>query len=215
MNANQPIAALFDLDGVVFDSEPQYSKFWGEMGRIYHPEIEHFDQIIKGSTLTRIFNLYFPDTTIQETIVKQLNLFEHDMPYEYIPGVYDFLLELKEKGIYTAVVTSSNQIKMQSVAEQHPEFKSLFNRILTSEDFSASKPDPDCYLLGARVFNAPLENCMIFEDSISGIKAGMAANIYTVGLSTTNPHETIAPMCNHVIPNFEGFTVETMLNLLK
>lgn len=55
-------AALFDLDGVVFDTESQYSVFWGMIGKEYHPEISDFAQIIKGQTLVQIYDKYFPMT---------------------------------------------------------------------------------------------------------------------------------------------------------
>lgn len=55
-------AALFDLDGVVFDTESQYSVFWGMIGKEYHPEIPDFAQIIKGQTLVQIYDKYFPMT---------------------------------------------------------------------------------------------------------------------------------------------------------
>ena len=51
LSKGQEVAALFDLDGVVFDTESQYSLFWGMKGKTYHPEVEHFENVIKGQTL--------------------------------------------------------------------------------------------------------------------------------------------------------------------
>lgn len=56
---NKNIAALFDFDGVVMDTETQYSVFWDELGRRYHPEIKDFGCVIKGQTLTQIYDKYF------------------------------------------------------------------------------------------------------------------------------------------------------------
>ena len=58
-------AALFDLDGVVFDTESQYSIFWGMIGREYHPEMPDFEYRIKGQTLVRIYDKYFTDEAAQ------------------------------------------------------------------------------------------------------------------------------------------------------
>lgn len=215
MIANKPMAALFDLDGVVYDTETQYSIFWGGQGRKYQPGIPGFDRLIKGTTLTHIFETYFPDKALQEQLTRELNEFERTMPYDYIPGIEDFLRDLRNNGVHTAVVTSSNQAKMESVRKAHPELDSLFDRVLTSEDFAASKPDPDCYLLGARVFDAPLENCMVFEDSFNGLKAGMAAGICTVGLATTNPADAIRDLCHYVMDDFRNFFYKEMCNLLN
>lgn len=215
MDKNKPIVALFDNDGVILDTETQYSILWDALGAKYHPEIPNFGRIIKGQTLTHIFQTYFPDSREQEKIMEELYEYERNMSYEYIPGVYDFVMELKEKGVKTAVVTSSDHAKMENVYRARPEFKEIFDRILTSEDFTASKPDPYCYLLGARVFDAPLENCMVFEDSFNGLKAGKAAGIFTVGLSTTNPEEAIKPFCDYTMDDFRAFTFEKMMKLLK
>ena len=59
LSKGQEVAALFDLDGVVFDTESQYSLFWGMKGKTYHPEVEHFENVIKGQTLVQIFDRWF------------------------------------------------------------------------------------------------------------------------------------------------------------
>ena len=208
-------AALFDLDGVVFDTEPQYTEFWGKQGALYHPEIEHFEQQIKGQTLVQIFDRWFAgQDEARRRITAALDRFESGMAYDYVPGVEDFLRSLRAAGIPTAVVTSSNDGKMQNVYRAHPEFKGYFDRILTSEHFRRSKPDPDCYLLGAAGFHLPVDRCVVFEDSFNGLKAGRAAGMKVVGLSTTNAAEAIAPLCDVVIPDFRDFDVEKVRALL-
>lgn len=214
MIKDRPIVALFDNDGVILDTESQYSVFWGAVGRKYHPEIPNFDHVIKGQTLVYILNTYFPDMDLQKQVVEELYEFEENMDYGYIPGVFDFIQELKEHGVKTVVVTSSDQSKMNHVYRSHPEFRVMFDRILTSEDFKASKPDPYCYLLGAELFNAPLENCMVFEDSFNGLKAGMAADIFTVGVATTNSRDSIESKSDYVIDDFRDFSYSKMMDLL-
>lgn len=200
--------ALFDLDGVVFDTETQYSVFWGQESRRYHPEILDLEYKIKGQTLVQIFDGYFSDVKDeQQEIVKRLNDFEQTMAYEYVPGVEQFIACLKADGIKTAVVTSSNIPKMKAVYKAHPEMHELFDVILTSEDFEYSKPHPDCYLKGAAHFGVGVEECVVFEDSFNGLKSGRAAGMLVVGLSTTNSPESIAPLSDIVIPNFTEFSL--------
>ena len=215
MVKDRPIAALFDCDGVVLDTESQYTILWDQLGERYHPEIPHFGHSIKGQTLTYILQTYFPDPEIQRSLTKALYDYEHNMAYDYIPGAYEFLKDLKAHGIKVVMATSSDHGKMSNVYRAHPEFTSLFDRILTSEDFTASKPDPCCYLLGAQVSDAPQENCVVFEDSFNGIKAGKAAGIFTVGLATTNSRESISSLCDYVVDDFRNFTATSMLELLK
>lgn len=208
-------AALFDLDGTLFDTEGQYTIFWGRMARKYRPDIPDLEYKIKGSTLVRIFDNYFPDPQVRKEITEGLDRWEAQMRYEFIPGALDFLKDLRDHGTRLAVVTSSNLPKMRSVSLQLPEFNSLFDKVLTSEDFTASKPAPDCYLLGARVFDAAIDECIVFEDAFNGLEAGMASGIFTVGLATGNPAEAIRDKCNLVIDDFTGMTYERAAALIR
>ncbi len=202
-------AALFDLDGVVFDTESQYSVFWGQQCRLYHPEHPGLENEIKGQTLVQIYDAWFSGPLLdqQPVITERLNAYERQMSYEYIDGFEDFVRDLRRRGIGTAVVTSSNQQKMSVIYDRRPEFKTLFDAILTSEDFSASKPDPDCYLKAAQRLGAAPDECVVFEDSFNGLKAGRAAQMRVVGLATTNPADSIRPLCDQVISDYIDFNI--------
>lgn len=206
-------AFLFDLDGVLIDTEPQYTAFWGEMGRRYFPETTDFSARIKGSTLTQIFDSYFPDdTALQAEVTEALNGFERTMDFPFVDGALDFLTALRKKGIPAAVVTSSNQAKMAQLFARYPEFPSLFNRIFTAEDAMRSKPAPDCYIGAARYFGLAPQQCVVFEDSLSGLRAARASEAgLVVGLTTTMEAEKIVGLCNFSIPNFVDFTPEQAL----
>ena len=197
-------AALFDLDGVVFDTEPQYTVFWGAQCREFHPEHPGLEHEIKGQTLVQIYDAWFsgPLTEKQSLITRRLDDYERQMHYDYLAGFEAYICELRQQGVKTAVVTSSNRPKMEAVYASHPEFRELFDAILTSEDFTASKPNPDCYLKAAERFGVEPADCVVFEDSFNGLKAGRAAGMYVVGLATTNPESAIRPLCDEVIRDF-------------
>lgn len=215
MDKTKTIAALFDFDGVVMDTESQYTIYWNEIGRKYHPDIENFGLLIKGQTLSQIYDRFFKGMEAEQAeITKGLNKFESEMKYEYVSGVVDFMKELREKGVKTAIVTSSNEKKMANVYSVHPELKNLVDRILTAEMFTRSKPAPDCFLLGAEVFGTVADNCVVFEDSFHGLQAGKAAGMKVVGLSTTNSKEAIIGKCDMVIPDFTDFTYSDVVSLL-
>lgn len=200
-------AALFDLDGVVFDTEPQYTNFWGEQCREFHPEHPGLELEIKGQTLQQIFERHFNGCLAakQELITQRLDAFEKAMDFNFVGGFETFVGSLRTKGIKTAVVTSSNRQKMAAVYEKCPTFQCLFDAILTAEDFERSKPDPDCYLKAAARFRAEPSQCVVFEDSFNGLKSGRSAGMFVVGLSTTNPAEAIDPLSNVVIADYNGF----------
>ncbi len=199
-------AALFDLDGVVFNTEPQYTVFWGAQCREFHPEHPGLEQEIKGMTLVQIYDAWFSGELAdkQALITERLNDYEGQMSYDYVAGFEAYIHSLRSQGVKTAVVTSSNQPKMEAVYRSHPEFKGLFDAILTAEDFERSKPDPDCYLKAAERFGIAPEHCVVFEDSFNGLKSGRAAGMYVVGLATTNSAEAIRPMCDEVITDYVG-----------
>ena len=127
------------------------------------------------------------------------------MAYDYVAGFPDFIARLRADGVLTAVVTSSNMVKMQAVYASHPEFQSLFDAILTSEDFVASKPDPDCYLRAAGRLGVAPEHCVVFEDSFNGLRSGRAAGMRVVGLATTNTADAILSYSDEVIPNYINY----------
>ena len=205
-------AALFDLDGVVFDTEPQYTEFWGSQCRLYHPERPGLEQEIKGSTLTQIYDRWFSGDleSEQPVITRRLDAFEAQMRYEYIAGFEQLIADLHAHGVKTAVVTSSNQPKMESVYRAQPQFKQLFDAILTSEDFEYSKPHPDCYLKAAARFGAQPSECIVFEDSFNGLKSGRAAGMKVVGLATTNPADSIAPLSDIQITDYQHTTYQSL-----
>lgn len=216
MTMNQPLAALFDLDGVVFDTERQYTVYWQQVGQRYHPTITDFAQRIKGRTLVEIFQEYFDgQTEAQAEISRGLVDFESRMHYDYIPGVEAFLDELRRNRVPRALVTSSNRAKMACAYRARPELTTHFDAILVAEDLGRSKPHPDGYLRAAERLGVSPTRCVVFEDSFSGLEAGRRAGGAIVGLATTNPAEAIATRCDRVIPDFRAFTVGDMVSLIQ
>lgn len=215
MAETKNIAVLFDFDGVVVDTETQYSIFWHKMG-VDYLGMEDLEKRIKGQTLVYIYDTFFPgmDKERQEITIA-LDRFEQEMTFDFIPGVEAFVSDLRRNHVRVAVVTSSNDKKMEAVYRAKPEIRTMFDRILTAEMFPASKPAPDCFLLGMKVFGTTPETTYVFEDSFNGLKAGMASGATVVGLATTNPRTEIAPLCHHVLDDFEGFTYDKLVGLHK
>lgn len=195
-------ALLFDFDGVVVDSEKHYTGFWDGVGRKWLGA-EDFGKVVKGGTLKMILGKYFTGIAgAEEDIVRGLDALEEEMEYDYIPGVVEFVREARRRGFKTAIVTSSNLPKMRSVYAKRPEIPSLFDAVLTSEDFAASKPDPDCFLKGMARFGADAAHSVVFEDSVNGLMAGKASGALVIGLTTTNPVETVREYSSLQIPDF-------------
>lgn len=207
------IIILFDFDGVIADTEPLYTRFWNVEGMKYFGE-ENFGIKIKGQTFKHI-SKYFSSEKDLAKAIHDIDEFERNMPYDLIPGILDFLCELKKNGIPTAIVTSSHEKKMENAWRAHPGLKEMVTTVLTSNDFSASKPDPECFLKAMERLEGRPERTIVFEDSLHGIQAGKNSGAYVIGLPTTFPKEQLEELCDLVIPDFTSLTLETLLNNLN
>jgi HAD superfamily hydrolase (TIGR01509 family) len=207
------IAALFDLDGVIIDTEPQYDIFWHNTSQKYRLGIENFEQLIKGTTLANIIAQYFSHLPEEKQLeIEAANrAFDLQMDILPIPGALEFLADLKTTGIKTALVTSSGNEKLDYVFRMLP-IRSYFDTLVSAERVTEGKPNPMCYLLAANDLKILPENCYVFEDSFNGIMAGNAAGMKVIGLSTTNPAVSIRDKALKVIPDFRGFTLKDVEN---
>ncbi len=203
-------AALFDLDGVIIDTEPIYTRIWDDINRRFPTGIEDFTSRIKGTTMPDILNKYYPDPETQNLVRTAHYKAEEDMEYPLFDGVITFLTELKKAGIPTAVVTSSNDAKMERLFRVNPVLRTYFDAIITDSMVSVGKPAPECFLTGAKALGVHPADCYVFEDSFNGLKAGRAAGATVIALATTNPRESLEPLADFVLDSFEHFSVADM-----
>ncbi len=209
---NKRVAFLFDLDGVIVDTEPQYSIFWDKIGSELLHDTDHFGMKIKGNTLRQIFDRFFADhKEWQAKIATDLLAWEKAMRFDLIPGIREFLDSVRKAGIGTAIVTSSDNEKLNSLWKAHPDLREFFDTVVSADDITRSKPDPEGYLLAAKRLNVAPENAFVFEDSLAGLQAGRAGGMTVVGVATTLPAEKVATLADVVIDNFTGHTAEEII----
>lgn len=108
------------------------------------------------------------------------------------------------------LVTSSDNAKVERAFKLH-HLENIFDTVVTADRITKGKPDPMCYLLAADDLHVSPADCLVFEDSFAGIQAGTAAGMRVIGLSTTNPEESLKDKVYEVIPNFEKVTFEDYL----
>lgn len=208
------IGVLFDLDGVLIDSEGLYTKFWEDIEKIYPTGVDNFTYKIKGNALFKILDTYFNGEDVKNDIIARVHEFERTIVYPIYDGVIEFLSELKEQNVSVAVVTSSDDVKMDYLFKQYPDFKQYFDVIITGSMVTESKPHPQGYLLAAEKLGCNISDCFVFEDSLQGLDAGMASGATVIGLTTSNPEELIKNKAHKIINGFVGFGIKDML-LLK
>lgn len=200
-------AALFDLDGVLIDTEPVYTRIWSDIERHFPTGVENFATVIKGSTLQGILNTYF-NPADHQSIINMLRKAEDTMEYPLFPETIPFLEKLCEANIPSAIVTSSGDIKMKRLFEQQPQLGNMFDAIITDSDVIHGKPDPEGYMLGAKKLGFAPQKCVVFEDSFNGLKAGRAAGTFVIAVATTNTPESLAPMADLVVDKLDTNIIE-------
>ncbi|MBD5194213.1 MAG: HAD family phosphatase [Bacteroidales bacterium] len=208
------IGFLFDLDGVIIDSEKEYTRIWTEIDELYPTGVENFAIKIKGQTLPEILNAHYPEE-IHNEIIAQLNKREQKMHYELLPGAQSLLNYLNEESIGRALVTSSNELKMRHLRKELPFLEDWFNKVITADHIHKSKPDPEGYLLASKLLNVPANACVVFEDSLQGVIAGKSAGCFVVGLTTTLTEEILSPYADMLVDNLSSVKPEEIITILK
>ena len=201
---------LFDLDGVLLDSEGQYSIFWASMDKEYPTGVPDFASFIKGFHLTRILG-YFADDDIRRDVLDKLLAFERNMKFDFFPGALEFVKMLRDADLPIAIVTSSDRKKMQALYNQHPEFPTLFDQIVTGDMVTKAKPDPECFLLGAQLIGQDIKDCIVFEDSRNGLIAARESGARVIGITTTLKDEDVIPLSDLTANAVSELSLEQVL----
>ena len=194
---------LFDFDGVIADTEPQYDIYIDELGIKYNLGIDNFAALVKGTTTPYILKNYFSHLSQEERleIEQDISNFEQRMDFPLVNGVMEYINYLKENNYKLGLVTSSPEVKMER-ALKLLNLSETFDTVVTASRIVNGKPNPMCYLLAAEDLGSTPEECVVFEDSFHGIQAGKSAGMRVVGLSTTINKKDLAEKVNHVIPDF-------------
>ena len=100
---------------------------------------------------------------------------------------------------------------MKHLDEELPELRSFFDIIVTADQITRSKPDPEGYLLAASLLHKDIKNCVVFEDSLQGVKAGRASGAYVVGISGTLPAEVLSPFADIVVENLSKVNLQSLI----
>ncbi len=211
-NTTRKRGVLFDLDGVLLDSEGNYTIFWAQMDKEFPTGIDNFASYIKGLHLTRILG-FFESDEVRQQVQDRLLDFERDTKYEFFPGALDFVRRLRDAGIPMAIVTSSDHKKMQALYEQYPEFPTLFDHIITGDMVTKAKPDPECFLTGAKLLGVDIKDCIVFEDSRNGLIAARESGAMVIGLPTTLAPDVVSQLCDMMVDAVSQLSVKQILDM--
>lgn len=187
------LGALFDWDGVVIDSSSQHERSWemlaDEVGKPLPPD--HFvrgfgmkNQLIIPQILQWTED---PDAIHRHSLRKEA-LYREIIAHEGItplPGVKHLLQMLNEKGVPCSVASSTHRENIEVIFDAIG-LRMFFQAVVTAEDVSHGKPDPEVFLKGAQKIGCEPQNCVVFEDAHVGIEAGLAAGSKVIAVATTH-----------------------------
>lgn len=202
---------LFDLDGVVIDSETQYSQIWHHIDTYFPTGVDDFEHVIKGMTLDNILNTYFHPQDF-DSVTRILYDEERKMRYRFCPGAQRFLDKAKALHVPMSLVTSSNGYKMGRLYEHIPGIASYFDVIITADDITHGKPNPEGYFLAASRLGIDPKDCIVFEDSLQGVQAGKAAGCHTVGITSTLGPDKLRPYATGLTPLLGDLDPQDLIN---
>ena len=212
---------IFDMDGVICHTNPHHAKAFEAFFDKY--EIPHsaqeFEEHMYGKHNGYIMSHFFKRPITGEELTKledeKEGMFRevYKDKVETIPHYLEFLTELKSRGFKTAVATSAPRANLDLIANVL-KLDEKMDLMMSSEDVTHHKPNPEVYLKSAERVGVAPSDCVVFEDSFSGVTAGLNAGMKVVGVLSTHTKEQLPP-CDFYINDYSEVNVEKIIELLN
>lgn len=214
---NFPEAVLWDMDGTLIDSEPYWIASESALAESYGGTWTEADghQLIGNSLyessafLKQKFSI--EDLSVQQVIDRMTDdvVANLKLRLPFRPGALELLMDLKRHGIKTALVTMSMRRMALTVAESM-NFRA-FDHVVAGDDVTFGKPHPEPYLKAAQLLGVNIRNCLVFEDSNTGLRSAEAAGAHAIGVPNLLPLPKREG--NKIIRSLEEVSVETLAEL--
>jgi HAD superfamily hydrolase (TIGR01509 family) len=180
-------AVFFDMDGLMVDSEPEWFQSEIEVTKPFGYTWLESDQIAcLGGPLSRVGQYMYdkcgqvesPSFFTEELIRVQAEKMRGNTPT--MPGAVELVRNLQSHGVKTALVSASPRNIVDAVLDNLGH--DLFPFSISSDDVVNTKPQPDCYLKAAAISQSEISNCLVFEDSLTGMSAATASGAYLIAV---------------------------------
>ena len=213
-------AALFDMDGVIVDTNPFHQEAWRGFCRAHHKNLseadlaEHVWGRINRDILGFLFGQDISEAQV-EVLGEAKEAMFRDLARGKLPpvaGLPGFLAGLQGQGIPMAVATSAPPSNVEFVMAE-TGLEHYFAACVDSTAVTQGKPAPDIYLAAAKKLGVAPERCVVFEDSLSGIQAGRNAGMAVVGVATTHSREELARLTDLCVSDFTQLPVDRVAAL--
>ncbi|EHO12772.1 HAD hydrolase, family IA [Myroides odoratimimus CCUG 12901] len=213
---------IFDMDGVIVDTEPvhryAYHSHFKELGievseHVYNSFTGHSTK----NTYERIKEIYGVEGNIPDMVLRKRALFNESFDtkpdLELIDGVRDLIEGLHAKGIELIVGSSASKSTIDRVFTRFGLYP-FFTHIVSGEDLPKSKPDPAIFLKAASLAKySDKDDCIVIEDSTNGIKAANAAGIKVIGYKSANSKQQDYTGANYIIHDFTTIDADYVIQL--
>ena len=211
-------AFIFDMDGVIVDSNPTHKialkQFCKKLGYDLS-ETDLREKIYGRTNRDWLLNLFgqLDEQTIRKYADEKEALFRQlYIDIKPVNGLLPFLDKLDSLDISRAIATSAPRANVDFTLQKTNTGK-YFKTILDDSFVTEGKPNPQIYLKSASALGFDPQNCIVFEDSLSGVQAGKRAGCKVVGITTTHTREELAET-DFIIDDFENLEPESLISLL-
>ena len=216
---------IFDMDGVVIDSNPFHKIAWEKFlsGQDIPFDDQLFDNVLSGRTGPTSLRLIFGDDLSQEKLDMYLeevdsnyqNILRQSDDVRPIAGVHAFLDQITGNGMKLALATSAPTLNIE-LGLQKLKLENTFEHIVGKVDVSHGKPHPEVYLTSMKLLGMAAENCIVFEDSKAGIQSALSAGIQVVGIASGHSREELLEEgVSMVVDDFVGLELVQILELIR
>ncbi|MDN3724465.1 HAD family phosphatase [Aequorivita sp. SDUM287046] len=214
-------AVLFDMDGVIVDTEPLHRKAYFKMFGDYNIEVnnEMYDSFTGQATLpicrTLCGHFKLSDTPENLVALKRKHfkyLFENDSDLTLLDGVKELIEDYHRNGLTLVLASSASMPNIERIFDRF-DLNKYFKAKISGADLKASKPHPEIFIKAAELAGEHPDNCMVIEDSTNGIAAAKAANIYCVGFKSPHSVNQDYSKADKVIGSFKEISYSNLKNI--
>ena len=214
-------AVVFDMDGVICHTNPDhclaFQAFFAKRN-MFFPEEEYAAHMYgknNGYIMSYFFGRPIVGSELEELAGEKESMFReiYQSKVKCINGFMEWADHLRQNNIQIGVATSAPRLNLDLISGELG-LEKMVDLMLAYEDVSVHKPDPLVYLKSANMLGVLPENTVVFEDSFSGVSAGINAGMKVVGVLSSHTKSELPP-CDLYIDNYHGLTLDVLNNLTK
>jgi HAD superfamily hydrolase (TIGR01509 family) len=213
---------IFDMDGVIVDTEPLHYFAYYEHFKHLNIEVPHemyttMTGLSTKNTYQKIKEAFGLEHEVEDLVQSKRDffngLFDTKADLELLPGVFNLIKNLHANGIQLVLASSASKVTIKRVFDRF-KLHQYFTQTVSGEDFPQSKPNPAIFVKAAELSGSPVTECIVIEDSTNGIKAAKAAGIYCVGYKSENSKLQELNEADMIIAHFNELNADIVKKLV-